>query len=72
MRHSLIAPSMVVLITGNASSSISADRVFRAEIVVHGGGCRESSTPGQCCHMETRMSFPPKTGPLLLETEDGL
>lgn len=20
----------------------------------HGGGCRKSSPPGQCCHMETR------------------
>lgn len=22
--------------------------------VMHGGGCRASSPPGQCCHMETR------------------
>jgi hypothetical protein len=20
----------------------------------HGGGCRKSSPPGQCCHMETK------------------
>lgn len=22
--------------------------------VSHGGGCRRTSPPGQCCHMETR------------------
>ena len=23
--------------------------------VMHGGGCRKSSPPGQCCHMEKRV-----------------
>jgi hypothetical protein len=23
----------------------------------HGGGCRKSSLPGMCCHMETRTGF---------------
>lgn len=23
-------------------------------VVNHGGGCRKSSPPGQCCHMETK------------------
>ncbi|TKA88291.1 hypothetical protein FAZ79_11220 [Guyparkeria sp. SB14A] len=23
-----------------------------AEVLEHGGGCRKSSPPGQCCHME--------------------
>jgi len=27
---------------------------IRTEIVEHGGGCRKSSPPGQCCHLETR------------------
>ncbi len=22
--------------------------------MAHGGGCRKSSPPGQCCHMETK------------------
>lgn len=22
--------------------------------LAHGGGCRKSSPPGQCCHMETK------------------
>lgn len=24
------------------------------EIVEHGGGCRKSSPPGQCCHMDNK------------------
>lgn len=24
---------------------------FESDIVEHGGGCRKSSPPGQCCHM---------------------
>lgn len=25
-----------------------------SDIVEHGGGCRKSSPPGQCCHMDNR------------------
>ena len=31
------------------ASLLSANMAF-----AHGGGCRKSSPPGQCCHMETR------------------
>lgn len=24
----------------------------------HGGGCRKSSPPGQCCHMDNRSGVP--------------
>ena len=24
----------------------------------HGGGCRKSSPPGQCCHMDNRAGVP--------------
>ncbi len=26
-----------------------------AEILEHGGGCRKSSPPGQCCHMDNKV-----------------
>lgn len=26
--------------------------VLAAEDIAHGGGCRKSSPPGQCCHMD--------------------
>ncbi|MGF0537253.1 hypothetical protein ACQQ2Q_04600 [Agrobacterium sp. ES01] len=25
---------------------------FAAQAFAHGGGCRKSSPPGQCCHMD--------------------
>lgn len=28
--------------------------VAKSDVVEHGGGCRKSSPPGQCCHMERR------------------
>ena len=27
---------------------------LETEIVEHGGGCRKSSPPGQCCHMDRK------------------
>ncbi len=28
--------------------------VFSSTAFAHGGGCRKSSPPGQCCHMEKK------------------
>ena len=25
---------------------------YQTKIIEHGGGCRKSSPPGQCCHMD--------------------
>lgn len=36
-------------IAGTQSASISENVVLE-----HGGGCRKSSPPGQCCHMDNR------------------
>ena len=38
-------------LTGSANSSetVAQDKTYE-----HGGGCRKSSPPGQCCHMETK------------------
>ena len=30
----------------------SAQPVFVDQVIGHGGGCRKSSPPGQCCHMD--------------------
>lgn len=38
----------------SASVSERGGAAQNAETVMHGGGCRKSSPPGQCCHMETR------------------
>ncbi len=27
---------------------------FQNDVVEHGGGCRKSSPPGQCCHMNRK------------------
>ncbi len=28
----------------------TANTIIKEDIVEHGGGCRKSSPPGQCCH----------------------
>lgn len=28
--------------------------ISESVVVEHGGGCRKSSPPGQCCHMDNR------------------
>lgn len=31
--------------------------VFAAPASAHGGGCRKSSPPGQCCHMDNSTGY---------------
>jgi len=39
--------------TGYGSAAPSVNQtVMQSDIVAHGGGCRKSSPPGQCCHMD--------------------
>ncbi|MDO5611823.1 MAG: hypothetical protein Q4G14_01090 [Paracoccus sp. (in: a-proteobacteria)] len=38
---------LFVLLTALMSLSFAASDAF-----AHGGGCRKSSPPGQCCHMD--------------------
>lgn len=54
MKHLLIALGAFALMTGTVNAGIDTHNTVRTEIVEHGGGCRKSSPPGQCCHMETR------------------
>lgn len=36
------------------SASVSSVPSFQNDMVEHGGGCRKSSPPGQCCHMDNK------------------
>lgn len=59
MKH-LIVSAFAVLSMGMVDHSLDASPTNRSvslaytEILEHGGGCRKSSPPGQCCHMETK------------------
>lgn len=55
----IVAPVLAVLLLAGVPSygSASVDHGINragAEVVEHGGGCRKSSPPGQCCHMDNR------------------
>ncbi|WP_264211179.1 hypothetical protein [Leisingera thetidis] len=43
----LLAPASVY-----AAPSAALAPAMQQDTVMHGGGCRRSSPPGQCCHME--------------------
>ena len=47
--------ALSVLMAGFPSPgySVNAEMYLGQSIFEHGGGCRKSSPPGQCCHMET-------------------
>lgn len=34
--------------------TVSPAPIFEEDVVEHGGGCRKSSPPGLCCHMDNR------------------
>lgn len=38
----------------SAVANVSSFPIAGQEEAEHGGGCRKSSPPGQCCHLETR------------------
>ena len=51
----VIAVSVFVLSGAAFAYADNTEGLQSGEAVVeHGGGCRKSSPPGQCCHMETR------------------
>ena len=55
MKSSLILFTGLVMIysTNAVSLEISDVNAFE-DVVMHGGGCRKSSPPGQCCHKESK------------------
>lgn len=38
-----------------AVGAATLDIATGSDVVMHGGGCRKSSPPGQCCHMEKKV-----------------
>lgn len=37
---------------GQALASVAQHTTIKSQEISHGGGCRKSSPPGQCCHMD--------------------
>ena len=56
MRNLIFATlfTLTAISAPNVLAKASFQPVFETKIVEHGGGCRKSSPPGQCCHMERR------------------
>ena len=56
MRVSLIMAVVAVLALsfggGHVAAAAPTAPTIKPEVVYHGGGCRKSSPPGQCCHMD--------------------
>lgn len=51
----VMAVASLALAPVTPAQSEQPDNSFQQESVIyHGGGCRKSSPPGQCCHMERR------------------
>ncbi len=42
--------SVVIFLGGYVMAIVPATPVHKDDTVEHGGGCRKSSPPGQCCH----------------------
>lgn len=38
----------------SATLAVILSVVWNGQAFAHGGGCRKSSPPGQCCHMDNR------------------
>ena len=56
MRAFPAAATLALLFVVSVSASVTAPGLViePTETVMHGGGSRKSSPPGQCCHLETR------------------
>ena len=46
--------AIIALGVPNAVATVQTTPIIGQEEAEHGGGCRKSSPPGMCCHMETR------------------
>jgi hypothetical protein len=54
MKLYLIAAVAAVLSFGTDQTFARVETAssYQSDIAEHGGGCRKSSPPGQCCHMD--------------------
>ena len=56
MKHIALALCVyfAVVVFNTSDLANAGESLIQSETYEHGGGCRKSSPPGQCCHMETR------------------
>jgi hypothetical protein len=59
MMKYLFVAAASIFVAGSWAARIGASFAHERQIVAmerleHGGGCRKSSPPGQCCHMDNR------------------
>lgn len=38
----------------HAAGGLTVADQMAGQVIEHGGGCRKSSPPGQCCHMDNK------------------
>lgn len=53
----IVASILVALISPASAFASTSTPGFLEEgrqVIEHGGGCRKSSPPGQCCHMDRK------------------
>ena len=58
MTSKTIATFVVIAVTAFApvaavAAVANGPSISNGAVVFHGGGCRKSSPPGQCCHLQT-------------------
>ena len=51
---SAVFVAAIVLCATEPRAAVSTTTIYGEEIVEHGGGCRKSSPPGKCCHMDRK------------------
>ncbi|MAO92110.1 MAG: hypothetical protein CMM81_11260 [Rhodospirillales bacterium] len=51
---SLVVSGLVFFATQSITHATALPTVTQNESIAHGGGCRKSSPPGQCCHMDNK------------------
>ena len=49
---SIVAAGFLLFGTDLAVAKVNPTPGYQDKIVEHGGGCRKSSPPGMCCHMD--------------------
>jgi len=45
--------TVTVMSAGYGIAKVPTEVVYENDVVEHGGGCRKSSPPGMCCHMDS-------------------
>lgn len=50
----LTAAMFIAIPAQAAMSGAPSGPIYEQDSISHGGGCRKSSPPGQCCHMDRK------------------